>query len=60
MLDCALCVRKERLMLPVSWYTVPPPLFRLARAIPRSLNTGTAASVQGFWCLPTTTQGEFR
>lgn len=53
-------VKNVMLRLPRSWYTVPPPLLRLARAISFSFKRGMLASSHGFWCLPITTHGSFR
>ncbi|MCI4393766.1 hypothetical protein PGIGA_G00161310, partial [Pangasianodon gigas] len=52
-------VKKVMFMLPRSWYTVPPPLRRLATGIPVRLSSCTSHSCQGFWCLPITTAGAF-
>lgn len=52
-----LLVKKVQFKLPVSWYTVPPPLFLRANWIKCWFKCLRFTSVQGFWCRPITTQG---
>mmetsp|Transcript_26476 Transcript_26476/g.61396 ORF Transcript_26476/g.61396 Transcript_26476/m.61396 type:complete len:212 (-) Transcript_26476:6-641(-) len=53
-------VRNVKFVLPLSWYTAPPPLDRLARCTPALCIFCTLTSFQGFWHLPITTVGSLR
>ena len=59
LLYSSLRLMNEQLRFPESWYTVPPPLFRLTMATSCFWHSGILHSNQGFWCRPITMAGLF-
>lgn len=51
--------KREKLRLPRSWYTAPPPVARRTTATPCASVQGTSTSSAAFWLSPKITEGAF-